>query len=150
MRTSVLALPAEITTSELARLLHHESTPKRQRLYPVVGEDRKLIGVATRQELLDMVRSGGDASLAKLLRKDVTLAYPDEPLRVVVYRMAETGITRFPVVERNGSHKLLGMVSLEDLLKARTKNLDAERRRERVLPLNLIRPFGSRSGRPAA
>ena len=29
-----------------------------------------------------------------------TVAYPDEPLRVVVYRMAGTGLTRFPVVER--------------------------------------------------
>jgi CBS domain containing-hemolysin-like protein len=56
--------------------------------------------------------------------------------------MAETGLTLFPVVERAGSHELVGMVSLEDLLKARAHNLEAERRREQVLPLRLMLAFG--------
>jgi hypothetical protein len=34
------------------------------------------------------------------------------------------------------------MVSLDDLLKARANTLDAERRRERVLPLRLMFPLG--------
>lgn len=51
--------------------------------------------------------------------------------------MAETGLTRLPVVERDGSRRLVGMVALEDLLKARTHNLEAERRRERILPVRL-------------
>jgi CBS domain-containing protein len=70
----------------------------------------------------------------------VTVAYPDEPLRVVVNRMAETNLTRFPVVERDSGNKLAGIVSLEDLLHARTRNLDEERTRERVLRIRL--PFG--------
>ena len=41
---------------------------------------------------------------------DPVVAYPDEPLRVVVYRMAETGLTRFPVVDRGDKRKLLGMI----------------------------------------
>ena len=31
------------------------------------------------------------------------VAYPDEPLRVIVHRMAETGLTRFPVVDRGST-----------------------------------------------
>ena len=46
--------------------------------------------------------------------------------------MAETGLTRFPVIER-ASRRLVGMIALTDLLKARASTLDAERRRERVL-----------------
>ena len=60
------------------------------------------------------------------------LAFPDEPLRVIVHRMAETGLTRFPVVDRT-SIKLIGVVALDDLLKARAQNLDSERRRERMI-----------------
>jgi len=71
--------------------------------------------------------------------RDPVLAYPDEPLRVVVLRMAETGLTRLPVVE-NDSWKLAGMISLRDLLLARVRNLNEERQRERVLRLRL--PFG--------
>jgi CBS domain-containing protein len=55
--------------------------------------------------------------------------------------MAETGLTSFPVVERGGERRLVGMISLEDLLKARTLNLDAERRRERVMRVRLGVPF---------
>jgi CIC family chloride channel protein len=58
-------------------------------------------------------------------------AYEDEPLRVVVFRMAETGVTELPVVARDDD-RVMGMVALRDLLTARTRILEAERRRERV------------------
>jgi hypothetical protein len=35
-----------------------------------------------------------DETLGDVVTKPV-VAYPDEPLRVVVYRMAESGLTRF-------------------------------------------------------
>jgi CBS domain containing-hemolysin-like protein len=70
------------------------------------------------------------------------VAYPDEPLRAVVHRMAQTGLTRFPVVERGLDRKLVGMISLSDLLTGRTKTLEAEHRRERVLSLRLGRRAG--------
>jgi CBS domain-containing protein len=78
--------------------------------------------------------------LGDLMRKDPVVVYPDEPLRVVVYRMAETGLTRLPVIDREGSRKLVGIISLDDLLHARVRNLEQERRRERVLRIHL--PFG--------
>jgi CBS domain-containing protein len=54
--------------------------------------------------------------------------------------MAGMGITRFPVIERGGARRLVGMISLTDLLAARTQNLEAERRREHVLSLRLAFP----------
>jgi CIC family chloride channel protein len=78
---------------------------------------------------------------------DPVVAFPDEPLRVVVDRMAETGLTRFPVIERGSSGDVLGMISLQDLLKARVRNLEAERRRERVLPASFFIPRAIRGSR---
>jgi CBS domain-containing protein len=75
-------------------------------------------------------------------KRDPIVAYADEPLRVIVYRMAETGLTRFPVVAREDEGKLVGMVSLYDLLQARARSLQEERRRERVLRIHV--PFRSR------
>ena len=69
------------------------------------------------------------------------VAYTDEPLRLVVYRMAETGFTRMPVIDKNSGGKLAGLISLDDLLRARTRNLTEERQRERVLRIRL--PFGA-------
>jgi CIC family chloride channel protein len=60
------------------------------------------------------------------------VAYEDEPLRVVVFRMAETGVTELRVIARD-DERVIGVVALNDLLTARTRILEAERRRERVL-----------------
>jgi CBS domain-containing protein len=61
---------------------------------------------------------------------------------MIVYRMAETGLTRFPVVDRD--RRLIGMIALTDLLKARALNLDAEQRRERILGAHIQLPFGEK------
>jgi hypothetical protein len=70
----------------------------------------------------------------------------DEPLRLIVYRMADKGVTRLPVVSR-ADRSFIGMLALNDLLGARARILDAEQRRERVLGARLRLPtmFGGRS-----
>jgi hypothetical protein len=61
-------------------------------------------------------------------------ARPDESLRSVVYRMAKTGISRLPVVSAEEGGRLVGMVTLTDLLQARAQHLEVEERREQILP----------------
>jgi CBS domain-containing protein len=109
----------------------------------VVDAGLKLLGVITRRRLKELA-DGPSGRLTSAIERDPVVAYPDEPLRVVVYRMAETGRTRMPVVDSRESRKLLGMVSLSDLLKARTRNLEEERTRERVLRLRI--PIGVLAG----
>ncbi len=141
MRSDIVALPADATLADLAQSLHDEHSPRRQSLYPVVDANQKLVGVVPRHQLRELVQHQDARRLADVVQSSPQVAYLDEPLRVTVYRMAESGFTRFPVVERDGSRKLVGMVSLHDLLKARAHTLDAERRRERVLPLRLKFPL---------
>lgn len=145
MRTNVAALPATARAEALAGSLRTEAPKGRQRLYPIVGERGELVGVATRTDLQRVLETGspdGAAPLASIARTKPVVAHPDESLRVVVYRMAETGLTRFPVVERDGT--LVGMIALTDLLKARALNLEAERRRERVLGGRIGVAFGQK------
>jgi CIC family chloride channel protein len=138
MRTKLVALPAEATIAELRHKLIHEPARRGQHLYPVVDAGNRLKAVVTRRQLRELMDSGAAGPLSDVLREPV-VAWPDEPLRAVVFRMAETGFTRMPVVDpRHGT--LAGMVSLEDLLVARVRNLNEERQRERVLELRL--PFG--------
>jgi H+/Cl- antiporter ClcA/CBS domain-containing protein len=115
-----------------------------QHLVPVLGEGNALTGMVTSQDLYQWLGNKDAAEAAKLLREvarqKIVTASPDEPLRAAVHRMAEHGVTRMPVVEE-GTKRFLGMLSLEDLLKARSRHLEEERRRERVLgfgrmPLN--------------
>ncbi len=61
---------------------------------------------------------------------DGVVAHADEPLRVIVYRMATTHRTELPVVSGG---RAIGWLTLNDLLAARSRILEAEQNRERVL-----------------
>ena len=102
--------------------------------------------MVTRNELqavADTAPDDGVAPLAAILDTRPIVAYPDESLRVVAYRMAETGLTRFPVLDRV-HRRLVGMIALTDLLMARGLNLEAEQRRVRVLGARIVLPFGGK------
>ncbi len=153
MRTNVVALSASATLQDVKPLLETNHAPRIQRLFPVLAEDGKMVGVVTRNELRTLLEkiqlAGSDEkqfSIASIITKPV-VAYPDEPLRAAIYRMAESAYTRLPVVDRHDEQKLLGMVSLNEVLQARSRNLADERKRERVLKLHLL--FSSRREPPA-
>jgi CIC family chloride channel protein len=139
MRTSVVALSADADAERVAQILGDgRGSSNRERLFPVVGESRRLVGVATRRDLRQWLSAapGERRPLAETIARAPIVAYDDDPLRLVVFRMAETGLTRFPVVARaDGS--LIGMIGLNDLLTARARILEAEHRRERTLGTRL-------------
>ena len=114
----------------------------RQRLLPVVDDNGILQGLVTRAELRrksESLEPTAKTIIGQIAKPVSAEAYPDEPLRVVVYRMAEKGVTRMPVVARE-TRELVGIVSLEDLLKARTRHLEEERRREQILRWSSFSP----------
>jgi chloride channel protein, CIC family len=148
---------------------HQCLNDRSQRLYPIVDDEQHLKGVVTLKDLQQHLKgenatpqegisdtqqsdgtehsdTGGmvcvdtTQTLLHYVHTHPVVAYPDEPLRAVIDRMAKTGYTRLPVVERNNSRKLAGMISLHDLLKARGRSLEEEHHRERVLRLRLQFP----------
>jgi chloride channel protein, CIC family len=160
VRGGVVALPSDATRQEAAALLtshrhaERQARPgaehgrREQRLFPIVDAGRKLVGVVTRASLrawldrADEHVQGVAVAVADIAHESPVTAYGDEPLRVLAFRMAEKGVTRLPVVERRDG-TLMGMVGLTDLLTARTRVLEAEQRRERVLGAGLrMRVFG--------
>lgn len=147
MRTNITALPAQAELPDLFRSLRGSGDRGQhgQRLYPVVDEKASLVGVVTRNDLQTLMQAGpteGDRArqLADVINRSPVVAYPDETLRTVMDRMAETGLTRFPVVDRGNPRKLVGMIALTDILKARRRTIEGERRRERVLRLHILFP----------
>src|ERR1035437_2922476 len=142
MRTNLVVLPASATVNDLRDALIRQPAQRGQHLYPVVDNESRIKGVITRKQLRELTGSAvSGVSLGDAL-VDPVVAHPDEPLRVVVLRMAETGFTRLPVVESD-TGQLAGLISVHDVLMARVRNLNEEGHRERVLRLRL--PFGSRA-----
>jgi len=145
MRTKAVVLSATTTLGELQQSLRTNHR-RSQRLLPVVNAAGQFVGVLTRDDVRKRVADEGQAALqrplSEIVRRETVAAYPDEPLRVVVYRMAEKGFTRMPVIEP-GTGEFLGLIALEDLLKARGRHLEEEIRRERPLKLQFLSPAAS-------
>ncbi len=142
MRTNVVALPAEATIEQARELIRPTQKEHGQHLFPVLEAD-KIIGVLSRNNLVKLFEEKSarpGAQLREIVSGYPVVAFADEPLRVVVYRMVESGFTRMPVVDSSDDKRLLGMVSIHDLLHARSRNLEEERARERVLRLRM--PLG--------
>jgi CIC family chloride channel protein len=138
MRTNIVALPADETVADFARRFRPNHSPRGQHLYPVLDHDKKIAGVLTRKDLEKvMKRSHGLETIGSIAHTGPTVAYANEPLRSVAYRMAEKQFTRMPVLDPEDGHKLVGMISLEDMLSGRARTLTEERTRERVLRLRL-------------
>jgi chloride channel protein, CIC family len=147
MRTNVVVLPFDGTLAEAHQLIHSNSNnSKGQHLFPVLGQEGELTGVVTRNQLEQLHQQvptlATSITLSEIARPP-KVAFADEPLRRVVNRMADSGFTRFPVLDPKGEGTLVGMVGLNDLLHARTRNLEDERARERVLRIRM--PFGRRA-----
>jgi len=150
MRTDVAVLGATMPLRSLA----DGPLPGGQRIFPVVDGAGALVGVATRDDLRGAreraALGDGHEALGEVARREPVVAYPDEPLRAVAYRMAETGYTRMPVVKRDGTGALVGLVSLTDLLAARARALHEEHRRERVLRLSSLLSRRTAAREPAS
>jgi H+/Cl- antiporter ClcA/CBS domain-containing protein len=111
----------------------------RQRLYPVVDGQDRLLGVVKRGDLFAESMNGDpSAELKKILLTEPVVTHGDMTLRHVAGEMALHGIDTMPVVDREDGHKVLGIVSLPQLLEGRLRDQQEARERERVLRIRLI------------
>jgi len=142
MRTHIAAFSAATKVEEATHHLRPDHSPRGQHLYPVLDAHNHLAGMITRKDLRKLAAEHkGARAIGEFVRFPSVIAYANEPLRAVVDRMAASGFTRMPVLDPDDGGKLVGMVSLDDLLHARVRNLSEERDRQRVIRIRL--PFGS-------
>ncbi len=131
METDIYTVEPDRELSDLYDSLQEGSPQRRQRLYPVLEADGRLVGVLPWSAVLESKDEVGTAREAMVVA--MTVAYPDEILRPVADRMAELEISVLPVVSRGDWTRLEGLVTQFDLLRARQKLLVEERHAERLL-----------------
>jgi chloride channel protein, CIC family len=148
MDTDVLVLSPAEPLGEVYGALPEGSSGRRQRLYPVSDAAGRLLGLLPWSGVLE----GRDHSwrvVGEVMINPTAVAHPDEILRTVADRMAQHGLGVLPVVERGDTTRLVGLVTQFDLLAARQKLLEEERRAERVLTLRRAGGVGTDGQRPA-
>lgn len=134
MRVSVVVLPADSTAADvrqwLARGRRGGTDRRSQRLYPVVDAKGHLISVITRGELAVFAKANKD-SQTRIPLVTSAAAHPEETLRTVAERMATSGLFAMPVVEQ-GTQKLVGLITAEEVLKGREWAHYRENKHERL------------------
>lgn len=126
-------LPGTMTTREALAFF---ADGARHRSYPVVDADRRLIGLVSRSDALrwQVDHSAADSSLAEVISDAAQpVAFPETPSGIVADLIIESGIGRIPIVE-HGSHRIVGLLSRQDLLKVRASHRQAETGRSRFVP----------------
>jgi CBS domain-containing protein len=152
MTEEVVTVPASMPIHDLMTRYFFGGGPGRHPGYPVVDRSGNLLGVVTRSSFLDhwsdALIDGGSIGMGPIITYDlihqpVVTAHPGESCRAAAERMAQTGVKRLMVVVPEQPGRLLGIVSLGDLLRARQRLLDEESKRERFYGPGRIVGHGS-------
>lgn len=127
-------LPAtpSVLASTVPRLDHNWKVPNGvahppQRLFLVLDELGRLRGVATRAELID----GRGTKISDVMIRKPVVVHPGDTLRMVANLFAERHITSAPVVDSEHGGKVLGLITVDQLLDGRLRDLAEEYDRER-------------------
>ncbi len=144
MSTEVLELEDDLSATEAVDSLGtvgDSGEAWRQRLYPVVDVAGRLRGVVTRRALFAANTQGdGTVTMRDLMQEPTAVTHSDQTLRHVAELMAREEVSRVPVVDREDPSRLVGIVSLTQLLRARQHDQVEARERERVLRIRLVAP----------
>jgi H+/Cl- antiporter ClcA/CBS domain-containing protein len=142
MHTSVFALPSSATRRDAADWLKKmeergaSAWAHWQRVFPLVDDEGRMCGILTRAQMIAAAEMAAQDPVKPLLQdanlKPATMS-PYQTLRACAATMAQSKLTSYPVVATDG--KLLGMMTIEDLLKGRSEQWHRESDRERVIRL---------------
>ncbi|MBW2683765.1 MAG: chloride channel protein [Deltaproteobacteria bacterium] len=90
--------------------------------FPVLADNDKLWGIVTLQDM-HRAQSAEDFSsrglkVADFAVEDPITVFPDEPIWVAIQKMSPRDLARLPVISRDGSGRLCGLISRSDILRA--------------------------------
>ena len=138
--SDVLTLREDLTAAEARAAIgapYADVPAWTQRLYPVVRADGSSAGVVGRRALLQAAERTPVGALAHPPR---AVTHLDQPLRQVAELMALHEVSRVPVTTREDPDRIVGVVSLSQLLAGRRRDQREARERERVLQPRFVTP----------
>ncbi|HEY9630986.1 MAG TPA: chloride channel protein [Coleofasciculaceae cyanobacterium] len=120
MHLAPLQLSAGLTLGNVVQTL----LERRDRSVLVVGDDQELLGILTLQDinrLLARAKSESENTLLlsqpieQLCTTKVLTIHADELLTEAIARMATRGLQQLPVITRESPHRVIGLLTQEDL-----------------------------------
>jgi CIC family chloride channel protein len=107
-------MPLVELADEFARTHHHG--------FPVVNETGELVGVVTIRDLEQALSVTGGMEDKRVVdiatTEGLLVAYPDEPMWKALKRLGARDVGRLPVVQGEGSRRMVGMIRRQDIVHA--------------------------------
>ena len=111
MHTDVKSANAEDTFADVAKLMRTNGISS-----VVVLEGKKLGGIVTERDIVNLVAAGGDPHSVKvahgMTRRDIETVAPKTDIAAAADHMATRNIRHLPVVDKG---KVVGIISIRDL-----------------------------------
>jgi H+/Cl- antiporter ClcA len=151
VNTDIVVLSAEDTPEAVLPRIAPDRHERSQHLYPVIDDAANLVGGAMFAEVAGWAKDPAQRGrpLRELAVGEPPIVFASDTLRTAVGHMAERGLTALIAVNPANARHVVGKVALHDLLKARARHLEDERRRERILAFEYLLPPRLRPARPA-
>jgi CIC family chloride channel protein len=118
MATDFVTVHAGMSIAELSR-----TVAQHRRLgFPVLDDKGMLWGIVTVEDLDRALEAGGPSSTVVreigTTRPRLQVAFPDEAMGSALSRMGERGVGRLPVVAREDTSRLVGLIRRDDIVRA--------------------------------
>jgi len=96
--------------------------------FPVLDENGKLVGMITRQDINRALEKGEHgAEIRNIMTTNLTVCYPNESLKVALHKMAEKNIGRLPVVMRDKTDHIIGLITRKSLISTYNRILESRK-----------------------
>jgi H+/Cl- antiporter ClcA/predicted transcriptional regulator len=147
MSTNMLTISAGTNMMDVKDIILANRHMRHQRLLPVVTTQGIIVGVISWQDIMERSLHGELRGIVDdFMKKNVITTFPEESLRIIADRMSENNVGVLPVVETAENRKLCGLITQFELLAARDRILQEERKRERVLKIWSVSKYGNLIG----
>lgn len=144
MSTNVLTISTGTYMADVKTTIQANREMRRQRLLPVVTPEGIMLGVISWQDIMEKSLQGDLSGIVdEFMITDVITSFPEESLRAIADRMAANQVGVLPVVDSVEKAKLRGFITQFELLAARDRILQEERKRERILRMWPVYKYGN-------
>ncbi len=113
-----------------------------QRLYPVLDGQNRLVGLLTQHQMIGATSrpaSQRPSLVGDVMVREPIVGHADMTLRELANLMAKNQVSSVPIVDRRDAGRVLSVMSVDQVLEARLRDVDEEHKYERVLDIMQFR-----------
>lgn len=134
----VATILSEDQISEIRSWLDSGELESLHHTFPVIDKENRLIGIIRRRELEDS-KIPGNMKVKDVIKNSLAVIYENNSVREAADAMAFYKVSILPVVSLSDNHELIGVISHDDILRARRNHIERSNLYKRYINLKNLK-----------